>query len=159
MDAKCLCRFIIFDFANFIPCTVTWELTCSSSESFSRACDCTYSRLQYLKNTITVDYHNQLLHDCVIQQGLIHMALVITLQQFCDSFPFAQFVSYEKGFKPCEKLPLCLLFLCCLNQGKLGHRKIWMKHSEGVGCQGVPVTWGWGEKSQHAGGERGFTWR
>lgn len=35
-----------------------------------------------------------------------------------------------KGFNPCEKLPLCLIFLCCLNQGKLGHRKIWMKQRQ-----------------------------
>lgn len=64
----------------------------------------------------------------------------------------------KKDFKPCGKLPLCLIFLFCLNQWKLGHRKIWMKHRERVdfGCQGVPVTCGLGEKSQHAEGERGF---
>lgn len=43
-----------------------------------------------------MDYHNQVLHDRVIQLSLIHMTVVITLQQFCDPFPFVQFVSYAK---------------------------------------------------------------
>lgn len=124
------------------------------------AINVTYSRLQYLRNTTTVDYLNQLLYDCVIQLGLIHMAPVITLQQFCDPVPFAQFVSYEKGFKPCEKLPLCLIFLCCLNQGKLGHRKIWMKHTKRADLVAKESLWHVDlQKSQHTEGERGFTWR
>lgn len=83
------------------------------------------------------------------------MALVITLQQFCDPFPFAQFVSYEKGFNPCEKLPLCFIFLCSLNQGKLGHRKIWMKHRERDDLVAKESLWR-EKKSQHAEREERF---
>lgn len=103
-----------------------------------------YSRLQYLRNTGTVDYHNQLLHSCVIHKpGLIHTAPVITLQQFCDPFPFVQFVSYEKGFKPCEKLPLYLIFLCCLTRENwvTGKNMNEAEREGWLGCQEVPVTW------------------
>lgn len=50
---------------------------------------------------------------------------------FSDTFfPFAQFVPYEKDSKPCEELPLCLVFLCCLSQGNWVTRKMWMKHGK-----------------------------
>lgn len=82
-----------------------------------------YSGPQHLTNTTAKDEHNQLLLDRVMQPGLIHTAQVTTLRPFCDPFPVAQFVSCEKGFKLCEKLPLCLIYSCCLNRKKNGSQK------------------------------------
>lgn len=77
-----------------------------------------------------VDYHNRL---CTIVwynqiEFMRHWWLYYSI--LWHFFPFAQFIPYEKDSKPCEKLPLCLVFLCCLSQGNWVAGKMWMKHGK-----------------------------
>lgn len=90
----------------------------------------------------------------------------MTLKQFCDPFPFVQFVWYEKGFKPHEKLPLCLIFLCCLNHRKKWvRRKIWMKRGAWADSVAKEFLWriSWqrkarGQRLYMEAGEHSKTW-